>query len=261
MVKEFVGSVYLEPIEHKYFHRETGKKYGSVTQMLQMIEHEFDANEVSANIARQLDSDPKKDPQYHGMNQNQILDYWQYLNDMANEYGTFVHETVETYLHKNKWWFPPKHEEYGDLASEVISAYNEFSKEIDEGICMWPERIMFSEKYNIAGTADLKIDIDNEWFDIGDWKTNKRFEFYSPFGVSLKKPFDHLQQCHYSIYSLQLSIYAKMCEEETGMKCRQIWIGYWHKEKKNFTRIPIMYLKNEATKLLELHKYQNEIAI
>ena len=260
MVKKEKSKVYLEPIEHIYIHRETGKRYGSVTQMLGKIEHEFEEELVAERISLQRDDDPKKNPDYRGMTKEEILDYWQYLNDSANEYGTFVHESVETFLMKNKWWFPKEDPQFGNLATEVIKAYNVFSKEIDEGICIYPERIMFSEKYNLAGTADLKIDIDAEWFDIGDWKTNKRFEYFSPFGQTLKKPFEHLQQCHYSTYSLQLSVYARMCEEETGMKCRQIWIGYWSRETKAFTKIPIMYLKNEATKLLELHKYKTEIA-
>ena len=193
------------------------------------------------------------------MSYDEIIDYWQMLNDTANEYGTYVHETVEEYLLKDKWFFPPPHPEYEDLGKYVIKAYEALN--VDEGICIYPERIMFSEKYSLAGTADLKIDIDDKFFDIGDWKTNKVFEYSNPFGgQTLKKPFDHLQQCHYSLYSLQLSVYAFMCEEETGMKCRQIWIGYWDKIKKDFTRIPIMYLKNEAKILLELHKYNTEIA-
>lgn len=254
MVKEFVGPVYLEPIEHVYFHRETGKRYGSVTQMLSKIEHEFETEVVADRISKQRDNDPNKNPDYIGMTVEEILDYWKMLNDTANEYGTFVHETVETYLLKQHFWFPED-----ELQKKVIKAYE--ALKVDEGICMYPERIMFSEKYSLAGTADLKIDIDREWFDIGDWKTNKRFEFFNPFGSqTLKPPFHHLQQCHYSIYSLQLSVYAKMCEEETGMKCRQIWIGYWSRETEEFTKIPIMYLKHEATTLLELHKYNTEIS-
>jgi len=260
MVKEFVGPVYLEPIEHVYIHRETGKKYTSVTKILSSIEHEFETEEVALRISKQSDNNPAKNPDYVGMSYEEILDYWQWLNDTANEYGTFVHETVEKYLLAQKWYFPENHPEYGDLEAKAIKAYENLK--VDEGICIYPERIMFSEKYSLAGTADLKIDIDEEFFDIGDWKTNKKFEFFNPFGGQcLKKPVDHLQQCHYSIYSLQLSIYAYMCEEETGMKCRQIWIGYWSRETEEFTRIPIMYLKSEAKMILELHKYNTEIAV
>ena len=47
-----------------------------------------------------------------------------------------------------------------------------------------------------------------------------------------------------------------MYELETGRKCRHIWIGYWEKEKETMRKIPIMYLKTEAKKLLEMYKYK-----
>jgi hypothetical protein len=45
---------------------------------------------------------------------------------------------------------------------------------------------------------------------------------------------------------------------ETGKKCRQIWVGYWDKTIETFQKIQIMYLKHEARKLLELHKYNTQ---
>jgi len=578
VVKQFKGEVYLEPIKHEYIHKVTGKKYSSVTQLLSLIEHEFETELVADRIFRQ--SDDVKNEEYIGMTYNQIIDYWKMLNDSANEYGTFIHETIEKYLLKNKWYYPTD-----ELEKKAIKGYEELN--VDEGICVYPERIMFSDKYSLAGTADLKIDIDDKFFDIGDWKglavdtpiftnngwktmgtifygdkvydmngnlceilhfsriknescfeiefdngeiiksdhehrwlisfmnngkfidkvmttkelfdykvklnnrdkkyihktpnvriskplnnpsiklpldpyllgvwlgncnenepkisninkeirvelgnrgyefeikksnpefniskifkelnlinnrripdvflmasyeqrfdllrglmdtmggynqiyekfsisttvenkcieiiklitslgiktivhkhkiinvgeiitianiyfntnnlnyfylkmglnygyrtnnnhnfktiinikkiesvptrcievnspthtflygytfsvthnTNKKFNFFNTFGNKpLKAPFNHLQQCHYSIYSLQLSVYAYMCEKETGMKCRQLWIGYWVRETERFIKIPIIYLKKEAKQLLEIHKYNTEIS-
>jgi len=151
----------LEPVEHVYIHRDTNVKYKSVTTVLQMVEPHFDSQGVAEAIYRQRDD--VKNPKYVGMDVDQILDYWQELNDTANEYGTHVHETIETYLLKNKFWFPKD-----ELQKKVIAGYE--SLEVDEGIMMYPERIMFAEEYNLAGTADLVIDIDDTFFDIGDWK-------------------------------------------------------------------------------------------
>lgn len=247
-IKIWEGPVWLEPVEHVYIHRDTNVKYKSVTTVLQMVEPHFDSQGVAEAIYRQRDD--VKNPKYVGMDVDQILDYWQELNDTANEYGTHVHETIETYLLKNKLWFPKD-----ELQKKVIAGYE--SLEVDEGIMMYPERIMFAEEYNLAGTADLVIDIDDTFFDIGDWKTNKAFNFWNPYGFeTLLKPFDHLQNCQWSVYTLQLSTYAYMYELETGRKCRHIWIGYWDKEKESMTRIPIMYLKTEAKKLLEMYKYK-----
>ena len=97
---------------------------------------------------------------------------------------------------------------------------------VDEGRTMHPERIMFSQEYEIAGMSDLIIDIDDIWFDVADWKTNNIFNYYNPYGYeTLHKPFDHLQNCQWSIYSIQLSVYALMYEMETGRRCVKSGLG------------------------------------
>ena len=250
--KLWVGPVFLEPIEHKYHHRETGKIYKSVTTTLSSIEPHFDSEAVSLAITRQPDN--AKQERYIGLSQQEILDFWQLLNDEANVYGTKVHDIVERYLLANKWYFPNEDEE-GEFEQKVIEGYENLK--IDEGIAVWPERILFSEEYELAGMSDLIIDIDEKFFDVWDWKTNREFNFFDQFGYkTLFKPFDHLQSCQWSVYSLQLSVYAYLYEMEfPGRKCRQICIGYWDKEKKSFEKIQIMYLKHEARKLIEMHHY------
>ncbi len=250
--KLWVGPVFLEPIEHKYHHRETGKIYKSVTTTLTSIEPHFDSESVSMAIVNQADN--VKQERYIGLSQEQILDYWQMLNDEANIYGSKVHDIVERYLLANKWYFPEDNEE-GQFEQKVIEGYENLK--VDEGIAMWPERILFAEQYELAGMSDLIIDIDDVYFDVWDWKTNREFNFFDPFGYkTLFKPFDHMQSCQWSVYTLQLSVYAYMYELEfPKRKCRQIRIGYWDKEKMSFEKIQIMYMKNEAKKLVEMHYY------
>jgi hypothetical protein len=250
--KLWEGPVYLEPIEHKYIHRVTGKKYKSVTTTLSSIEPHFDAESVSLAIVNQLDT--VKQERYIGMTQQQILDYWQMLNDEANIYGTKVHDIVERYLLHNKWYFPPDNED-GAFEQKVIAGFD--ALKIDEGQAIWPERILFAEQYELAGMSDLIIDIDEVFFDVLDHKTNRVFNFHNPYGnETLLKPFDHLQACQWSIYTLQLSVYAYMYELEfPKRKCRQIVVLYWDKVKETFEKIHIMYLKKEAKQLIEMHHY------
>lgn len=251
-IAKWVGPVYLEPIEHKYHHRETGKIYKSVTTTLASIEPHFDAEAVSLAITQQPNN--KKQERYIGMTQQEILDYWQFLNDEANTYGTRVHDILERYLLANKWYFPPDTEE-GIFEGKVIDSYTNLK--IDEGMNMWPERILFSEEYQLAGTSDLIIDIDDVFFDVADYKTNRVFNFFNPYGFeTLHPPFDHLQACQWSIYTLQLSVYAYMYELEfPKRKCRQIYVLYWDKVTESFQKIQIMYLKKEAKQLIEMHLY------
>lgn len=247
VVKIWEGPVYLEPIEHKYHHKVTGDIYTSVTKVLSSIEPHFDVDAVSTAIANQNDN--VKQEKYIGMSKEQILDNWQEINDTANEYGTKVHETVERYLLSQKWY-----KTKDPLEISVINAYNAIN--IDEGQTVWPERIMFSAEHKLAGTADLIIDIDDTYFDVGDFKTNKEFNFFNKFGFkTLNKPFHHLQDCQFSVYTMQLSVYAYMYILENPHKiCRQMYVLYWDKEKLTFEKIQLMFLKNEAKRLLELHK-------
>ena len=250
--KLWKGPVYLEPIKHVYIHRETGKHYKSVTTTLSSIEPHFDVEGVSAAIVNQLDIN--KQERYIGLTQQEIIDYWQLLNDEANVYGTMVHDIIERYLLANCWYFPPDNEQ-GNFEQKVIDGYN--ALDIDEGIAVWPERILFAEEYELAGMSDLIIDIDDIFFDVLDHKTNRVFNFYNPYGFeTLHKPFDHMQASHFSIYNLQLSVYAYMYMLEfPKRKCRQIMVLYWDKIGENFTKIHMPYLKYEAKKLIELHYY------
>jgi hypothetical protein len=246
------SKVFLEPIKHKYHHKVTGKIYSSVTTTLHSIEPHFDAEAVSLAITRQ--SDNVKQERYIGLTQQQIIDYWQMLNDEANVYGTKIHDTLERYLLANKWYFPPDTEE-GLLEQKVIKGYNDLK--IEEGKNMWPERTLFSEQYELAGTSDLIIDIDDVFFEVGDYKTNLIFNYYDPYGFkTLHPPFNHLQSCQYSIYNLQLSVYAYMyILEFPNRKCRQMYVLYWDREKEEFRKINMPFLVYEAKKLIEMHYY------
>ena len=64
--------------------------------------------------------------------------------------------------------------------------------------------------------ANIKIPIvinENGLFDINDYKTNKVINFYSQYAKKLLPPMDHLDDCQYNIYALQLSIYAYFYEQ------------------------------------------------
>lgn len=244
------GPVYLEPIEHVYIHKETGEKFTSVTKVIGLIEQPFASDDIATAISRQPNS--KKNPAYVGLSKGDILDLWQRENDEANHYGSMVHEIVEDYLMANKFYFPKN-----DFEAAVIAAYEELK--LDEGRELFPERIMFSAEFKLAGMTDLLVDVDDELFDIGDWKTNKAFNYYSKYKTWLLPPFEYLQDCQYTIYSLQLSIYALMYEMESGKKCRHLWAAHFNKETLKFQKIPIMYMKHEAKKLLKLHEYQTKL--
>lgn len=242
------GPVYLEPIEHVYIKKSSGEKYTSVTKILHSFVEPFDADAVAERISKQADDNPKKNPKYIGMTKEQILELWIEINNEANEYGTAIHEGLEKYLLSQFTY-----EGENDLERDTIKAYKALN--IDHGQITWPERIMFSEEHKLAGTSDIIVDIDDVYFSVLDFKSNKEFNFYNSYKKMLKKPLDHLQDCQFHIYTLQLSIYAYMYQLEfPHKKCRDINLLYWDRDTKTFSMIPTIYMKSEAKKILDTHK-------
>jgi hypothetical protein len=236
------SAVYLEPEEHVYIHKESGEKFKSVTTVLSMLEPEFPAEEVAQRISMQSDED--RNPKYVGMNKQQILDEWQRINDEANEYGTEVHEILERYLLANKIYIPKS-----DYEREIITKFQKIDP-MTTGM-IHPETILFSEKHRLAGTADI-IEDCGDYFNVWDFKTNKKVNYISQFGHWLNKPLSYLSDCQYNIYGLQMSIYAYMYQMETKKKVGRMALFYLNPEKDyEFEIIPVPYMGMEAKIVLD----------
>lgn len=230
------------------------------------------------------------------MSEETMQQFWYDITDIANIYGTMVHEIVEQYiLLKQKFIIQNNIEEIINerfihlkeliinanesyiLSSHVFDEYKilvnveEFKKHIidsfnslnvDLGRLCIPEKLMFNETYEIAGTCDVFIDVDDNYFDIGDHKTNKKFTYSSEYGNKLKSPFNHLDECDLNLYNLQLSIYALLEEIKTGKKLRLMWISYYSRQENVFKLIKLKYLKTEALQIIELFRnYLEDISV
>lgn len=232
--------VYLEPVEHKYYHKVTGESFKSVTTVLGMLEPEFNSEQIALAISMQDPS--KKKEQYQNMSQEEILAEWKRINDEANEYGTEVHEIMERYLLADKIYIPKN-----DYEREIIL---KFQKVDDMSGDIYPETILFSEKYKIAGTCDI-LEIKDGYFNILDFKTNKEIDYISKYGNWLNKPVTHLSDCNFNIYALQLSLYAYMFQMQTKMKVGKLQIFYLNPTTSEFITIPIPYLGRDAKAVLD----------
>jgi hypothetical protein len=246
-----MAKIYLEPEKHVYINEDTGEIYKSVTTVLSMLEEEFPAQNIAQAIARQ--SEKKKKEKYKGLSENEILDLWEEENKSANEYGTKVHNLLEEYLKRNKFYFPENDDE-----REILNSYDDLN--IDLGERFHCERILFSEEYSIAGMSDHIVDVDGGLFDINDYKTNKVINFYSQYKKKLLPPMEHLDDCQYNIYSLQLSIYAYFYEQESKRKCRSLNLLYFDRNSKKFIKYPVPYMKMEAIGILNHYRDMSNVS-
>jgi hypothetical protein len=241
MAEKRKSEIYLEPIEHKYHHKKTGEIYKSVTTVLTMLEPPFNAEEVALAIQNQ-NPDRKKE-QYQNLSQEEILAEWKRINDEANEYGTEVHEILERYLLADKFYIPKN-----DYERNIITKFQEIDPMTTGTI--YPETVLFSEKHKLAGTSDI-IEDCGDYFNVWDFKTNKKLRYISEYNHWLNKPVSHLSDCQYNIYSLQLSIYAYLYQMETKKKVGRLGLFYLNPELDKFELIPVSYLGLEAKAILD----------
>ena len=217
---------------HTYTHKDYGK-FISVTTLLGKYKKPFDSNYHAERVAKR-----------EGVSKEMVLEMWEVEKNKACDKGTRIHKLLEDYINIGE-----TQDDYGWL-------FKSYDKSADRNIDSYKkvlcEKLLYDEEYKVAGTADLIYEHSNNEFTLGDFKTNKKFRFCSSFGERLLAPVDHLHNCEFNIYALQLSTYAFMYEQLTGMKCRKLVIFYLSGDR--FTAYHCNFLKSDVEKILQHYK-------
>tara|TARA_R100001163_G_C5060002_1_gene196741 strand:+ start:804 stop:1529 length:726 start_codon:yes stop_codon:yes gene_type:complete len=218
----------FDEASHTYTHKETGNPFISVTTLLGEFKKPFDRDGHSMRVANR-----------EGVPQEMVLEMWENEKNKACERGTNIHKILEDYIN-----FGEVEDNYGWLCKSYDKAVE---RTIDSHKEVLSENLLYNEDYQVAGTADLIYEHKNE-FTIGDFKTNKKFRFSSPFGERLLSPVNHLHNCEFNLYGLQLSMYAYLYEKMSGKKCRKCVIFYLNDER--FLSYHVNYMKAEIESIL-----------
>lgn len=231
----FPMNVSLEPVAHKYYDSQ-GKEYISVSKFLSMLSERFE----DTPAFKRATSETKL--------------IWKAKGKAAADHGTNIHEALELYNKTGQILQSNSH--LADAIRSVTDEYKDYNKTYDE-ICL------YSNEYRIAGTTDKICALSNRKdseVDLADFKTNisKGIYFHSDYKKRLFAPLDHLQDCNYVKYSLQLSVYAYFFEQLTGRRVRKLFIHFIPpNDMMKHQKIPVIYMKNDVQTILE--KYKNEI--
>lgn len=267
-------TVTLEPISHTYSD-ELGREYTSATRFLGSYKEAFNANLIAPLVAK---SRKKKftalaakksvsikeiqamQPVYErGYTVKAILAEWDAKRDDANARGNQIHDNLEAMLLTGKI----AKDEYTETYKEVwkfIKA-QEYHK-------LFPEVVLHSERIMIAGMADLRAQrtkSKNSVVDYYDYKTNVIKYDSSSVKDNKKKqnnkfmlyPLEHLEECNFNSYALQLSLYAYMDQMMYGTKIGRLAII---NVNDGCEIIPVPYMKMEIELLFRHKEMRNERA-
>lgn len=249
--------VYLEHETHTYINTDKPDLvYKSVTTILGEYKKKFETEKMAARTAKT-----------RGLTTEEVLAEWQQINDDANVFGTAFHEILENYL-KNRLFYIPK----DDFERHVIQKFVEcctkhrLLKTFDKynKYKVTPEKILhieFNENEGIAGTTDVLEDVNDDYFNIFDFKTNKIFNYYSKYNEKLLPPVSHLDHCELNDYTLQISMYALMYERLSGRKFKHGGLFFWDKDAEDFTYYPVTYHRKDVIEMVNHYINKHNITV
>lgn len=220
----------FDPQKHVYTNSFTGEEYVSVTTLLNRFKKPFDSKSAAERVA-----------QREGKTPEEIQKLWKDINSESKKRGTEIHNVIEKYIKQNT---------ITKGYENLIESYNSLNIANENNEILSEEKL-YSHRHKLAGTTDIIRLESKGGFSIFDIKTNKKFNFFSPYGEKLLAPLNHLPSCEYTIYSLQLSLYAYMYQELTGRHVNQLGVLYYNISKNNFDYYPTVYMKQDIISLLK----------
>ena len=85
---------------------------------------------------------------------------------------------------------------------------------------------------------------------IFDWKTNKKMNYRSKYQNMMLDPISHLEECEFSTYSLQLSLYRYIIEYETNLEIKDCFIVWFNEKNDSYTLIRCADYRKEIIDML-----------
>lgn len=198
--------------DHIYYN-DDGEVFLGSTSFIKRFCKPFDKQKIAAKYAKK-----------HKRTVKDVLDEWEKKSSDAIVKGLAFHKMKEDQLN-NKIHLLIEDEDHPIVKASWINGVkiNDTLK-LDPGV--YPELIVWSDKYGIAGQADYVEITKKGYININDYKTSAEIkkEGYRKWDGSvdtMQFPLHNLQDCNFIHYSLQLNLYAFLIKQHN----RKLKIG------------------------------------
>tara|TARA_B100000787_G_scaffold94939_1_gene70108 strand:+ start:3681 stop:4604 length:924 start_codon:yes stop_codon:yes gene_type:complete len=243
----------FEEIGHHYFVdgvRHDELHYLSSTTLLGKFFPSFDKEKCIFYImrSRRYVSDPEY--RYYRMSEEDILQQWADIGQDASSRGSYFHISAE--YHCNDI---PSNDN-----SPEFRQYLEFREAHPELVPFRTEMLIFDPKYRVVGSVDAVFqNLNTNKFLIVDWKRSKKVS--GKGGDKGFWPLEHLRSANLTKYSLQLSLYTYMLEQNYGLEMENSALVVCHPNQTEHQMIRTTYMRDEVElmmnyRLLQLYKAQ-----
>ena len=114
------------------------------------------------------------------------------------------------------------------------------------------------EDTRICGMLDmLAYNTKDNTFEIYDFKTNKEIKYKTKFNKYLLPPINHLEECEFNSYSIQLSLYKYFIEAYTSIKINKTFVVWFSTKNDDYRLIPLLDMDKEVKDILNHFSLNN----
>jgi hypothetical protein len=255
----------IEFNEPKHEYTVNGTKYRtSVTAIIHNCFEPFDAVKTcSSMISRKDFKTSKKYQKYRDMRyskgkilsnkdlMHKIIQSWDVISTQSRDLGTKLHNDIELFYN-------------GLIIENDTKEYQHFLKyhkvQMDKGFVPFRTEIKVCSTENlIVGCVDMLYCCPKtKTYHLRDWKRSKKIMKYG-FGKRGKGVLNHLNDCNFVHYSLQLNMYKFLLENSYGIKIEDMAIAIFHPSNPSFLEFSIRHMPNETKAMLLMHQYSRDL--
>lgn len=248
---------------HTYLGKD-GNFYEPVSRVLDHVKAPFNTEMMSFNSAKKRLEDASLGTTVTRdeilLEQDKLKREWKEAAVESQNHGNNIHKYLEDYFNMKRV------DDTSPMYKIALQLRNYYAR-IGYYVAFNEVRT-YSKKHLVCGTSD-RCQLRTQRTKVVDWfdyKTNLRrgiefdsakrdpdtgvVKFYNKYMLA---PLEHLEDCNYVRYSLQLSIYALMAELTYGVKTGRLAIVYIPPSFSKAIIYPALYLRSEAMLLLELN--------
>ena len=249
---EFLSSINAHPNDLRIIFQEVGHKYWidgvsdniSCTSYIHSFFAEFDSVKIINRIVGSMKWNTDKTYKYYKMSKEAIKKSWDDNGKEASTLGTNLHAIIERFYNNLEI-------EYTDDQVDFLQ-FLDFHNDHEDMEMYRTEWVIFGEEEKLAGSVDAIFMNKDGTVSIYDWKRSKEISFKSFDGKMGKAPFEHLEDCNYSHYCLQLNLYRVLLEKYYNLIVKDMCLLVFHPLNKDgkYMKIPVPRLDKEGEMML-----------
>lgn len=209
----------------------------STTTHIHSFFNEFDADKVAKTLSEKYrDIDGHK---YYGMSDDDIKRSWASNNAAAE--GTKLHADIEDHINGLKT----------TNESVEFGYFLTFMKDNPQYKPYRTEWVIFDDALRITGSIDIVFEGSaKDSVVLGDWKRSKEIKFSNRFSRG-KRGLEHVDDCNFNHYCLQLNVYRHVLEKYYGKKVEEMFLVVLHPNNDGYVKLNVPRITDDIQTILD----------